>query len=278
MSKPAIDAKRFREFERTAHDRIADSYHAFFVPITERAAEPLLDAGGVRSGARVLDVASGSGVVAAHAAARGAFATGVDISSRMVSLAARLNPACAFREADVECLPFADGSFDAVVCAFGIGHFPAAEAAVGECARVLVPGGRVALAWWDAPARNRLHGVLLEAMAETDAQPTADLPSGPPMFRYSDDAAFGALLVHAGFEDVEVTLHSFTHSVASADALWEGAMGSLARTAALLRAQTAEAQRRIRSAFDRLAAAYSSSRGLSLPMAFKIASGRKGRS
>jgi len=38
-SRTEIDVGRFREFERTAHDRIAESYHAFFVPITEHAAE-----------------------------------------------------------------------------------------------------------------------------------------------------------------------------------------------------------------------------------------------
>lgn len=38
MSAFTIDAERFREFERHAHDQIADSYHSFFVPITEHAA------------------------------------------------------------------------------------------------------------------------------------------------------------------------------------------------------------------------------------------------
>jgi ubiquinone/menaquinone biosynthesis C-methylase UbiE len=275
MSAPTIDADRFREFEQAAHDRIAKSYHAFFVPITEHAAEPLLDTAGVGSRMRILDVATGSGVVAAHAAARGAIATGVDISSRMVSLAAELHPACTFREADVESLPFADGSFDAVLCAFGIGHFPRAEVAAAECARVLVSGGRLALAWWDAPMRNRLHGVLLEAVAEADAKPPPDLPAGPSMFRYSDDGAFGALLVSTGLEQVAVTPHAFTYSIPSREALWEGAMGSLARTAALLGGQTPEVQRRIRASFNRLTAAYSTPQGLQLPMAFKIASGRK---
>jgi ubiquinone/menaquinone biosynthesis C-methylase UbiE len=275
MSAPTIDAERFREFERNAHDRIADSYHSFFAPITEHAAEPLLDASSVGRGMRVLDVASGSGVVAAHAAARGAVVTGVDISSRMVSLAAQLNPACTFREADAESLAFADASFDAVVCAFGIGHLPRAEVAVAECARVLISAGRLAFAWWDAPARNRLHGVLLEAVQEADAKPPADLPVGPPMFRYSDDGEFIALLASAGLEQVTVTAHAFTYRIASADALWDGAMGSLARTSALLRGQTSEVQRRIRSSFDRLVTAYSTAQGISLPMAFKIASGRK---
>lgn len=275
MTAPTIDAKRFREFERTEHDRIANSYHAFFVPITERAAEPLLDTADVRSGTRLLDVACGSGVVAAHAAARGAIATGVDISSRMISLAAELNPACRFREADVESLPFPDRSYDAVVCAFGIGHFPHAEAAVAECARVLVSRGRLAFAWWDVPLRNRLHGVLLEAVAENDAKPPPDLPAGPPMFRYSDDGEFGALLLLAGLERVTVTTHPFTYTIASADALWDGAMSSLARTAAFLRGQTVEVQRRVRSTFDRLVADYSTSQGLGLPIVFKIASGAK---
>jgi hypothetical protein len=97
------------------------------------------------------------------------------------------------------------------------------------------------------------------------------------MFRYSDDGAFGALLASAGLEGVTVTAHFFTYSIASADALWDGAMGSLARTAALLRGQTVQVQRQIRSTFDRLAAAYSTPQGLSLPMAFKIASGRKSK-
>ena len=275
MSPPDIDVGRFREFERTAHDRIAESYHAFFAPITEHAAEPLLDAAGVRSGMRILDIATGPGSVAAHAAARGAVATGVDISSRMVALAAALHPSCTFREADVECLPFSDASFDAIVCAFGIGHFPRPEAAVAECERVLLRHGHLSLAWWDTPVRNRFHGVLLEAVAAADARPPPDVPAGPPMFRYAEDEAFGALLASAGLEQVTVAAHAFSYPLASPDALWDGAMGSLARTAALLRGQTADVQARIRAAFDRLLADYSTPEGLRLPMAFKIASGRK---
>ena len=168
-----VDVDRFRDFERTAHDRMAESYHAFFVPITEHAAEALLDAAGVRRGMRTLDIATGTGVVAAHAAARGSVATGVDLSSRMISLAAELHPGCTFREGDVECLPFTDASFDAVVCAFGIGHFPRPGVAVAECERVLGPLGRLSLAWWDLPVRNRLHGLLLEAVAHVDAKPPA---------------------------------------------------------------------------------------------------------
>ena len=270
-----MDEQAFRDFEREAHDRIADSYHSFFVPITEHAAEPLLDAAQVRAGAAVLDVASGSGVVAAHAARRSAVATGVDLSSRMVSLAAALNRKCTFRQADAESLPFAEGSFGAVVCAFGIGHFPRPELAVAECARVLAGNGWLALSWWDMPARNRLHGVLLEALQEAGAKPSADLPQGPPMFRYSEDGELRGLLASAGLEGATVTSHTFTYRLPNANALWQGAMGSLARTSALVSAQTAELRQRIRATFERLANRYVTSAGLDLPMAFKMGRARK---
>ena len=276
MSESTIDAQRFRQFEKDAHDRIADSYHSFFVPITEHSAEPLLDAAGVRSGTRVLDVATGSGVVAGHAAMRQAAVVGVDISPRMVSLAARLNPTCMFREADVESLPFPDAAFDAVVCAFGIGHFPDAASAVAECARVLaISTGRLALAWWDMPARNQLHGVLLESIQEAGAVPPRDLPPGPPMFRYSDAGQISDLLRSAGLHEIAVTPHNFTYAIASAEMLWNGAMGSLARTSALLAAQPPELQRRIRAGFDRRLAPYTVSGRIELPLAFIVASGRK---
>src|SRR5512140_572306 len=135
-----IDRDAFRDFERNAHDRLANTYHAFFAPVTSHAAEPLLTAAKVGAGMSVLDVACGSGVVAKHATSRGAFVTGVDLAPRMLELAARLNPDCTFREASVDAMPFDDGAFDAVVCAFGIGHFPDPPVAVVECARVTRAG------------------------------------------------------------------------------------------------------------------------------------------
>jgi len=54
-----IDAVLFREFERAAHDRIAGSYQAFFVPVTANAATPLLDAVHASAGTRLLDIATG---------------------------------------------------------------------------------------------------------------------------------------------------------------------------------------------------------------------------
>ena len=271
----SIDRDAFRDFERNAHHRLADSYHAFFTPVTEHAAEPLLSAARVRAGMRLLDVACGSGVVANHAVKRGATVTGVDLAPRMLELAAELNPDCAFREASVDSMPFEDGAFDAIVCAFGIGHFPDPPAAVAECARVARAGGMCAFAWWDLPARNRMHGVLLAALEEVNPKPPADLPSGPPLFRYSEDEAFRTLLETAGLQDVTIASHTFTWRLANAEALWTGSMGCMARNSALINSQTPEVRERIHEAFIRHANRHLTASGLDLPMAFKVCAGSK---
>jgi len=219
-----IDKDAFRNFERGAHDRLADSYHAFFAGVSEHAADPLLAAARVHAGTRLLDVACGSGVIAKHAARLGASVTGIDIAPRMLQLAARLNPGCTFQEGSVDSMPFEDGSFDAVVCAFGIGHFPDPPVAVAECARVVRVGGACAFAWWDLPARNRMHGVLLAAVEEVNPKPPADLPSGPPMFRYSEDDAFLDLLKNAGLQKVTIAPHGFTWRLPDAETLWTACM------------------------------------------------------
>lgn len=270
-----IDAVLFREFERAAHDRIASSYETFFAPITANAAIPLLDAVHASVGTRLLDIATGPGVIAAHAARRGASVTGIDISPQMVALAARISPNCTFLEADVASLPFEASSFDAVVCAFGIGHFPSATIALRECGRVLTPDGRLAVAWWDLPDRNRLQGVMLEAIQEIGARPPPTLPAGPPLFHYSEDAALADLLGAAEFCDVVVVTHSFLHTIASTQVLWDGALGSLARTSALIHSQPADVVQRIRHAFERRANVYTDEKGVTLPMSFKVAGGRR---
>jgi hypothetical protein len=59
MSQDQLDAEAFRNFERAAHDEIADGYRDFFTAVTRYAVDPLLDAAMNTSGARVLDVATG---------------------------------------------------------------------------------------------------------------------------------------------------------------------------------------------------------------------------
>src|SRR4030081_840438 len=154
------EAEQLRAFERQGHDALAKSYHAFFAAVTALAINPLFDEVHLHPGTRLLDVASGPGTLTAEAANRGARSVGVDLSPRMIELAQRLHPTVEYREADVEHLPFPVHTFDAVRCAFGLGHFPRPELAVGESVRTLPPGGHIALSWWEHPARQRIQGIF----------------------------------------------------------------------------------------------------------------------
>ncbi len=277
MSTPTVDPEAFRQFEKAAHDRVSAQYHDFFAPVTSRLIEPLLDAARVGKGTRLLDVATGPGIVVARAVARGvSSAIGVDLSPKMVALAARLHPGLDFREADGEALPFLDGAFDAVVSNFGLGHFPRPSHALAELARVVAPGGMLALSWWDLPARARVNGIFYDAATEAGATPPSTVPAGPPPFRFSADDQFAVLLSAAGMTDVAVRTVSFTHRLPDLDYWWNGGLGSLARASANIYGQPPEVQRKVREIFDRLAKVYEVPGGFDVPVSAKIASGRKG--
>jgi SAM-dependent methyltransferase len=270
------DADAFNRFEAAGWERSAAPYDAFFAGITSRLAGPVLDAVAAGDGTRLLDVATGPGYVAGAAAARGARVAAVDVSAAMVELAARAHPEVDVRPGDAEALPFADAAFDAVVCNFGVLHLGRPERAAAEAARVTAPGGRIALTVWDVPAKARLIGVFVDAMAAAGAAPPADLPVGPPFFRFSDEAEFAALLTGAGYGDVVVATVAFLHPVPSAEALWTGLLGGTVRTGPSILGQPAEVRQAIRSAFDRLVAEYAAPDGaLAIPVSVKLASGRK---
>ncbi len=132
---------------------------AHFAPLaafTTPTAAKLVRFAGVRAGLRVLDVGSGTGVVAVTAARTGAKVTGSDLSPELLAHAAE-NARVAgvevdWREADVEQLPFEDATYDVVLSQFGHMFAPRPEVAVAEMLRVLKPGGTIAFSTWPPDA------------------------------------------------------------------------------------------------------------------------------
>jgi len=277
-SLSAEEAERLRAFERQRHDALALSYHDFFTAVTGRAIEPLLRAVRAQPHFDLLDVATGPGSLAAEAVRLGIKCAGVDLSPGMIELAQKTYPEIDFRVADVEHLPFADASFDAVVCNFGLGHFPYPEAAVAECARTLRDGGRVALSWWDDPSKQRVQGLFREAITEVGAAPPPNVPVGHAVYRFADTGEFRHLLEGAGLTDVRVEEHQATHPIPDLETLWRGGLGSLALTASAIAHQNAATQVAIRAALERRAEVYRTSDGFALPIAFKVGAGQKPKS
>ncbi len=189
------DAERFRSFERQRHDSLAATYHDFFTPVTTLAIRPLLETVRLHADAHLLDVATGPGSLAAAALRLGARPIGVDISPGMIALAGNAYPGIDFRVAEVEHLPFADGSFDAIVCNFGLGHFPCPESAMTECVRTLKPGGRIALSDCSATAPGRARPERT-ARAMRRRRPARDLSSRSSIspFKSSDITSASAVI------------------------------------------------------------------------------------
>ena len=208
---------------------------------------------------------------------------GLDVAHEMAALARATHPTVEFCQGDAQRLPFANRSLDAVVGNFAILHFGRPEQAVTEFARVLAPGGTLALSTWDVPARSGLPGLLADttrlalladAVREAGAAPPAHVPVGPPFYRFADEAEFARLLGDAGLGDVEVRTVAFTHHFATAaDDLWQQLLDGTVRSRALVLEQPEAVQRRIRAAFDRLAGAYETGDGVDVPVSVKLAAG-----
>ncbi len=107
---------------------------------------------GLKPGAKVLDVACGTGNLALPAARLGANVTGVDIAPNLVDQAranaAREGLKAQFDEGDAEALPYENASFDATVTMFGAMFAPRPELVAAELLRVTKPGGLIAMANW----------------------------------------------------------------------------------------------------------------------------------
>jgi len=265
----------FKRFEEGAWSERAATYDRVTGRVTAEVAGALLDAAGVVDGSRVLDVGCGTGIVTAAAAARGARATGADVAEGMLAVARERHPELEFVVADAEALPFSAGAFEAVVANLVVNHLPTPEQAVAEFARVLAPGGSVAVAVWDRPERAPLFGELTAAVADTGVDVHATLPPGPDPYRFADEGEMRALLSAAGLVDVELRTLDVVLRSEGVEELWHGLLGGSARIATVIERQTPAVRERVRAAFAGRLERYRAPGGLELTMAVKLGAGRR---
>jgi SAM-dependent methyltransferase len=146
--------------------------------ITVPVSEHLVEHVGIAPGERVLDVATGTGHVALAAARRGAIASGIDYVPELLDIARRRAAAeqldVDFETADAENLPYADGSFDAVLSAIGVMFAADHARAARELVRVARPGGRIGLASWTPEG---FVGGMLAAVGRHVAPPAGAQPA-----------------------------------------------------------------------------------------------------
>jgi SAM-dependent methyltransferase len=146
------------------------------------------------AGKRVLDVGCGTGRLCAALEALGARTAGVDASAEMLAVArSRLPEGTALEQARAESLPFGDASFDRVTMQLSV-HLLDRPAAFAEAARVLAPGGRVAICTFDPASFERFFLCrLFPSVLEIDLR------------RFPSAERLEVELVRAGFAAVRVT-------------------------------------------------------------------------
>jgi demethylmenaquinone methyltransferase/2-methoxy-6-polyprenyl-1,4-benzoquinol methylase len=101
------------------------------------------------AGSRLLDLACGTGDLTILAQRKGYRVVGADLSAGMLAANRSGSPLV---HADCSQLPFPDGSFDGLVCGYALRNFTDLDQAFAETARILRPGGRLAVLEVDAPA------------------------------------------------------------------------------------------------------------------------------
>lgn len=163
----------------------------------------------LRSGEHILEVACGTGTLTRHAAeivGRQGRVVGLDLSPEMLAVAHTVDGSddalIEWREGDVSAMPFEDGTFDIVCCAFGLMFFSDRMAAMQEMRRVLKPEGRIALAVW-GDMRHCPGQMALKETWERHFGP--DAAAGFSRMHCMDDPeVIRSLLNDAGFSAVSV--------------------------------------------------------------------------
>lgn len=170
------------------------------------AAEMARRLGDLKSGA-LIETAAGTGIVtlALAKALPGVEFLATDLNQAMLDHAAA-KPGAArvrFQQADALALPVEDGSFDALVCQFGVMFFPDRVKGYREARRALKPGGRALIAIWDRLEFNPVSRCVSDAVAR-------QFPADPPRFLartphgHADRAVIGRELAEAGFTNVTI--------------------------------------------------------------------------
>ncbi|MFC2049386.1 class I SAM-dependent methyltransferase [Chlamydiota bacterium] len=265
----------FKEFEHQAWLKAVDQYDISFSRLTQQTIPAILNELDIRKGVSMLDVACGPGYLAAAAHHKGAIVNGVDFSSAMIARARQHHPHIDFSEGDAEDLKkYSDEHFDAVGMNFGIIHLGQPENALKAAYRVLKVGGRLAFTAWCKP-QEAVGFLFVRQAVEKFGNPNVELPLALPLFFFSEPENCKNVLTQCGFANPHIQVINQTWELHSLDELFEAFLKGTARTAGLLKGQSAEQQKAIREAICNSLKDYTSHGKITIPMPALVASGTK---
>lgn len=222
-------------------------------------------------GQRVLEVAAGPGDTGFLAAAR--LGTGrlvsTDLSPSMVESARRRGAELGIENVDYQVLDaqamrLEDASFDGVICRWGFMLMPDPAAALRECRRVLVPGGRLVFAVFTGPEENPFAAIPARVLAEAGYLPSPASGWQPGILALGDRARLQALFDRAGFTALRLEGVEMTWTFATPEEYWSFLV-ELTALGPLVRSLPEAARASVRKAIDARLAAFTRPDGIALP-------------
>jgi ubiquinone/menaquinone biosynthesis C-methylase UbiE len=268
MSNDATERVR-QDWESQASSWYAerDSLLAASRPIHEWLVQHLEPA----EGERVLEIAAGpgdTGFLAATRLGKGRLIS-TDLAPSMVDAARKRGTELGiqnveFRVLDAQAMDLDDGSFDGVICRWGFMLMPDPSAALGECKRVLVAGGRLVFAVFTGPDENPFASIPARILIEAGHMQRPAPEWTPGILALSDRRRLQSLLDAVGFTSTRVEGVDMTWTFASTDEYWNflvdlTALGPLVRS---LRTPERDA---VRTAIDARLAAFTHDGHIALP-------------
>jgi ubiquinone/menaquinone biosynthesis C-methylase UbiE len=208
----ASNLDHIRDQQRDTWDRFSTGWKKWDELVLSWLApfgEAMIRRANLQENFHILDVAAGTGepgLTAVTLVPHGRV-TVTDLSERMLAVAAENAARRGLRNfetrtCDAGALPFADASFDAVLCRFGFMFFPDVASAAREFARVAKPGARVCAAVWSAPDKNPWATTIMGTIARHVDMPPPP-PGSPGLFRCAPEGTMRAAFGEAGLRDID---------------------------------------------------------------------------
>ena len=205
-------------------DLVATKYDNPSLRFFPFCADKLVDYAKIKPGSKVLDIATGTGVVAMAAAqylGNDGHVHAIDLSENMIHQAqTKLKHAgfdnVDFHIMDAQELEFKSNYFDIITCSYGLFFMPDMSAALKSWLRVLKPGGKLIFTSFAPSAFKPLKDIFMENLAEYDI-----VPPTPRWLRLAEEDLCKQILLDNGFEEPQVTQAQLGYHLAEFNNWWE---------------------------------------------------------